>query len=66
MCSNTQFSKYSPTTVGLKFLDFHFWEHLKFLMYSALIENKETLYQRMFDVCFTIRNYPRPRVRWFK
>jgi hypothetical protein len=39
-------------------LDFYLWGNLKPLGYSALIENEETLHQRIFYVCHTIRKRP--------
>jgi hypothetical protein len=34
--------------------DFYLWRHLESLVYSAPIENKEALHQRMFDTCQTV------------
>jgi hypothetical protein len=45
-----QFSRYSPTRRGY----FYLWEHLKPVVYSVPIENKETL-QCILYACQTIR-----------
>jgi hypothetical protein len=42
----------------LSLLDFYLWGHLKTQVYSASIENEETLYQRSFSACQAIRNRP--------
>jgi hypothetical protein len=38
-------------------LDLYLRGHLKFLVYAAHVDNKESLYHRTVDVCQTIRKY---------
>jgi hypothetical protein len=42
----------------LSLLDFYLWEHSKHLVYSAPIENEETLRQHIFYASQTIRKRP--------
>ena len=47
-----------PRSDRLSSLDFNLWGHLNPLVYSARIEIEETLFQRVFYACQTIRNRP--------
>lgn len=53
-----QFSSYSHQHVNLSALDFCLWRHVTTPVCSAAIEYEETLHQRNFDSCQTIRNRP--------
>jgi hypothetical protein len=44
-----------PRSPDLKPLNFYLWRHLKPTVYSASIDDEETLHQRDFDACRTIR-----------
>jgi hypothetical protein len=47
-----------PRSQDLNPLDLYLWGHLKSLVYTAPVDNEESLHHRILDTCQTIRNYP--------
>ena len=47
-----------PNIVLTSVLQVYLWDHLKTLVYSTPIENKQTLHQRIFYACQTTHTCP--------
>jgi hypothetical protein len=47
-----------PTSWPARSPDFYLCGHIKPLVYTAPVDNEETLHHRIVDACQTIRNYP--------
>jgi hypothetical protein len=54
--SGTSLRGTAKQDVELNPLDFYLWGHLRTPVYSAAIENEDTLYQSIFYACQTILN----------